>query len=335
MRIAWASKGPPPLMMLSGDNRCMRRRAVRHLVGQAHKAGYEVAFAGSDGEVVETITMGTTFGQPTLIVVAPGDLSVETAEALMEDKPQRVGILLDVEGAVDEKKMPVTALVHGAYQTAFNLPSKKKDLESMAARFVCHESDALLGQKGSLDKNMAKAIVRGVGADFGVLAYEVAKVTALVRARGANEVTVSDLRATLRGSAAADMQPLRDALAAADEAATAKALVKIKQKSVTDPTMLLLRARGGPADLAYQWLRASLLLAKGGDAQSIASSIGSPEWAVTRSVIPAAKRWGSTNLKTLVKNLASVDRGVQTGIPAPWVACEAALLQGCRSVGTR
>jgi len=335
MRIAWASKGPPPLMMLSGDNRFMRRRAVRHLVGQAHKAGYEIAFAGSDGEVVEAITMGSTFGQPTLIVVAPGDVSPDTATALMEDKPPRVGILVDVDGSVNEKKMPVAALVHGAYQTAFNLPAKRKDLESMASKFVCHESDALLGQKGSIDKKLAAAIVRGVGTDFGVLAYEVSKVTALVRARGASVITVPDLRVSLRGSAAADMQPLRDALARADEVGTAKALAKIKQKSVTDPTMLLLRARGGPADLAFQWLRAALLLKKGAGAPAIASDLDSPEWAVTRDVIPAAKRWGFSSLASLTKNLSAVDRGVQSGIPAPWVACETALLQGCRSVGNR
>jgi len=332
MRIAWASKGPPPLMMLSGDNRFMRRRAVRHLVGQAHGAGYEITFAGSDGEVIDAITMGTTFGQPTLIVVALGDLDIETAKALMEDTPSKVGILIEVDGPVNEKKMPVAALVHGAHQTAFGLPSKKKDLEALAARFVTHESDALLGRKGSIDKKLAEALVRGVGPDFGMLAYEVAKVTALVRARGANEVTVSDLRSMIRGSAAADMQPLRDALAAADEIGTAKALAKIKKKSLTDPTMLLLRARGGPADLAYQWLRASLLLEKGMGSPAIASELGSPEWAVTRDVIPAAKKWGRENLTALVKELSITDRGVLMGIPAPWVACQAALLRACRSV---
>ena len=332
MRIAWASKGPPPLMMLSGDNRFMRRRAVRHLVGQAHGAGYEIAFAGSDGEVIDALTMGTTFGQPTLIVVAPDDLDIETAKALMEDKPPKVGILIEVDGPVNEKKMPVTALVHGAYQTAFGLPSKKKDLEALAAKFVAHESDTLLGQKGSIDKKLASAVVRSVGTDFGTLAYEVAKVTALVRYRGGSQITVGDLRAVLRGSAASDMQPLRDALAAADEIKTAKALAKIKQKSVTDPTMLLLRARGGPADLAFQWLRASLLLEKGMDARGIASELGAPEWAVTRDVIPAAKKWGRKNLYRLVRDLSTTDRGVLIGIPAPWVACEASLLRGCRSV---
>lgn len=335
MRVAWASKGPPPAMMLSGDNRFLRRRGVQHLVNQAYKAGYEVTFAGSDGEVIDSISMGGTFGQPTLIVVGPDDVSVETVEALASDKPSRVGILIEASGPVNEKKTPVAALVHGAHHTAFNLPAKKKDQLAFAVRFITHESDRLIQKKGSISKKLATAVVRSVGTDIGMLAYEASKFTALVRSRGADEVTVADLRATIRGSAAADMQPVRTALAAANGPAVSAALHKVRRKSVSDPTMLMLRARGGPADLAYQWLRASLLLKRGAGAAGIASSLGSPEWAVTRDVIPAAKRWGCRNLTNLVKGLALVDRGVQAGIPAPWVACEAALLTGCRSVATR
>lgn len=335
MRVAWSSKGPPPLMMVSGDNRFLRRRAVHHLVNQAYKAGYEVNFAGSDGEVVESISMGGVFGQPTLIVANPVDVAVETATTLIKDKPPKVGILMEAPGPVNAKKMPVTGHVQGPHQIAFNLPSKKKDLEAFALRFIRHESDRLLSKKGSLDKKLATAVVRGVGADLGVLAYEASKFTALVRSRGADTVTVADLRATIRGSAAADMQPVRTALAAANGPAMAAALYKVRRKSVSDPTMLMLRARGGPADLAYQWLRASLMLKRGSGATSIASALGSPEWAVTRDVIPAAKKWGTTNLTKLVKRLALVDKGVQAGIPAPWVACEAALLAGCQSVGWR
>jgi hypothetical protein len=335
MRIAWASKGPPPLMMLSGDNRFIRRRAVRHLISQGHKAGYGITSAASDGEVIDAITMSTTFGLPTLVVVAPGDLSVDTAKALISDKPPKVGILIEVEGPVDEKKMPVTALVHGAYQTTFGLPKKRKDLEILASKFVSHEADSLLGQKGSIEKKVVAAIVRSVGTDFGMLSYEMIKVTALVRSRGGDKITVPDLQQTLRASAASDMQPLRDALARADEVSMAKALSKIRQKSVSDPTMLLLRARGGPADLAYQWLRASLLLEKGMDARGIASDLGIPEWAATRDVIPAAKKWGMQNLSLLVHNLSLTDRGVLSGIPSPWVSCEATLLNACRSVVTR
>jgi len=321
-------------MMLSGDNRFIRRRAVRHLIDQAHKAGYEITHALSDGEVIDAITMGTTFGQPTLIVVAPGDLDIKTAEALIEDKPKKVGILIEVEGLVNEKKMPVAALVHGAYQTTFGIPKKRKDLEGMASKFVRHEADTLLGKKGSVEKGIAEAIVRSVGTDFGMLSYEMVKVTALVRSRGGDKITVADLQQTIRASASSDMQPLREALARADEVGTAKALAKIRQKSVSDPTMLLLRARGGPADLAYQWLRASLLLEKGMDARGIASGLGIPEWAATRDVIPAAKKWGRQNLARLVRDLSITDRGVLSGIPSPWVACEAALLHACRSVVT-
>lgn len=334
MRIAWASKGPPPLMMLSGDNRFLRRRAVNHLVNQAFAAGYEVTFAGSDPEIVDTISMATTFGQPALIVADRSAVVLETAKALVEDKPQRVGILIESSSGKGGDD-PLADMIHGAHHTTFNLPAKRKDQEAFAVRFLHHESDRLMGKKGSIDKNLAAALVRGVGTDIGMLAYEASKFTALTRSRGGEQVGVEDIRATIRGSAEADMQPIRAALAAADEKATAAALHKVRQKSLTDPTMLMLRARGGPADLAYQWLRAALLLKRGAGESAIASSLGSPEWAVTREVIPAAKRWGCTNLTELIKSLAIVDRGLQSGIPAPWVACVSALLTGCRSVASR
>ncbi len=334
-KIAWVSKGPPPAMLMSGDNRFLRRRGVQHLVNQAYKAGYEVTFAGSDGEVIDAISIGSTFGQPTLIVVDPDNVSIETVEALTNDKPSRVGILLEASGTSVRKTPSVATLVHKSHHTAFNLPAKKKDQIAFAVRFTAHESDRLLQKRGSISKKLAAAVVRSVGVDIGMLAYEASKFTALVRSRGADEVTVADLRATIRGSAAADMQPVRAALAAANGPAVSAALLKIRRKSVSDPTMLLLRARGGPADLAYQWLRASFLLKRGAKASGIASSLGAPEWAVTRDVIPAAKRWGCKNLTNLVKGLALVDKGVQSGVPAPWVACEAALLTGCQSVANR
>ena len=43
----------------------------------------------------------------------------------------------------------------------------------------------------------------------------------------------------------------------------AKALSRMHRKAASDPTMLLLRARGGPADLAYRWLQAAMLLERG------------------------------------------------------------------------
>ena len=336
MRIAWKTKGPPPVMMVSGDDYFLRRRAVRHHVMQAHKNGYEVVHAGSDGEVIDTISMGSTFGQPTLIIVGPKDLTVETVEALIADAPPKVSILIEVVGTLNEKKMPSTALVHGAYQIAFDLPVKRKLVATRAAKFAAHEADSLFNAKGTLNEKLAQAVVRAVGTDLGTISFEILKAVALVKSRGeAPVITVGVLRTTLRASAAADMQPLRDALAFADEIGSAKALDKIHKKSVSDPTMLLLRARGGPADLAYQWLRCSLMLERGFDAPAIASSIGAPEWAVDREIIPAAKRWGKENLMNLVRDLAHADRGVLHGVPSPWVACETALLRGCRSVATR
>jgi hypothetical protein len=280
--------------------------------------------------------MGSTFGLPTLVMVDAKDVTPDTVSAQVEEAAPKMSLLLLVRGEVNEKKFPATVPIHGAYRTVFQWPSPRHEQRKLAARFVVAEAARLTGQKKNpIDLKLAKSLVRGVGTDLGVLAFEVSKAAALSRSEGSTSISVKHIRATVRGSSDADMAPLREALASADEARTAKALAKIRSKSATDPTMLLLRARGGPADLAYQWLQVALLLKQGHSERRIATIVGVPDWAVRRDLIPAAKRWGVKPLRELVTNLAATDRGLLKGIPAPWVACVASLLQGCRSVAAQ
>lgn len=333
MKLSWAK--PPAAMVVGGDNAFVRRRWVREAILGAHVAGFEVVHAADDDEICAALSMGATFGLPTFVVAEAKNANPETVKVQVEGKPSQTCLLLTARGAVDEKKLPATAPIHGAYQTIFKWPTQRKDQRKLAGRFMVAESARLMGQKNAIDPRLGERWVEAVGTDLGTLAFEVAKASALARSEGTPTITVEHVRATVRGSPDADMQPLREALANADEVRVAKALAKIRAKSVTDPTMLLLRARGGPADLAYQWLRVSLLLARGWDGQRIASGIGVPEWAVRRDHIPAARKWGVKSLQQLVRNLAFTDRGLLKGIPAPWVACVASLLQGCRSVTGR
>lgn len=331
MRIAWASKGPPAALAVGGDEAFQRNEVVRKLIRQAHRNDYEVIHAQTDGEVIDGLTMAGTFRQPTFIVVPVDVVSPSTVKDAVEEALPKCGMLLVAERTFNEKKMPALAEVHPTYQFGFDVPGRKGDRTKKAVRFVRGAAKSQLGA-GALDEKLAKALVSLIGDDLGTLFFEVSKCSAWVRSQGGTTIAAADLRATVAALSGADMQPLRDALGAANTQGVAKALRKIKARSAFDPTMLLLRSRGGPADLAVQWLRAARLLEKGADAQKISRLLGTPAWAVERSVIPAAKKWGAQNLTRLVRDLASVDRGVLNGIPAPWVACEAALLRGCGSV---
>ena len=126
-----------------------------------------------------------------------------------------------------------------------------------------------------------------------------------------------------------DIEPLREGLRLRNAKKVAEAMDRIRRTSPTDPVMLLLRGKGGPADLILTWLRCVLLMKKGAGEGEIAARLGVPEWAVSRDLIPAARRWDVKTLRWLVGELARVDRGVLRGSPSPWVACETALLLGC------
>jgi DNA polymerase III delta subunit len=331
MNISWDK--PPLVMAIAGDERFLRRRWLHHAALGAFQAGYEVVHAGSDGEVIAALSMTAAFGQPTLILVDGDKVDLETVKTHLADKPKQVCIIMEVSGEVNPKIHPAVALVKKKCLVNYSIPARKTDKESRAAKFLQMEAHRLMSSPEVLTDKLAFAMVGVLGVDLGVLAHEVGKVTALVRSQGGQQITARDVKAVVRGHLGVEMQPLRDALAFGHTKKVAKALAGIRRKSASDPTMLLLRSRGGPADLAYQWLQVSILLKRGKTSAEIATLVGSPSWRVERSLIPAAKRWGTRNLVRLVRDLAHADRGVFKGVPSPWVACEAALLRGCCSVG--
>lgn len=333
MKPSWDK--PPLVMAITGDERFLRRRWLHHVTLGAFQAGYEVVHAGSDSEVIDTLSMGAAFGQPTLILVDGDKVDLETVKTHLADKPKQVCIVMEVDGEVNPKKHPAVALVKKKHLVNYSIPARKTDQESRAAKFLQMEAHRLMSSPEVLTDKLAVAMVGVLGVDLGVLAHEVGKVTALVRSQGGKTITAKEVKAVVRGHTGVEMQPLRDALSFGDTKKMAKALAVIRRKSASDPTMLLLRSRGGPADLAYQWLQVSILLKRGKTSAEIATLVGSPSWRVERSLIPAAKRWGTRNLVHLVRDLAHADRSVFKGVPSPWVACEAALLRGCCSVGGR
>jgi len=332
MRVKWGNA--PAALLVAGTEDYIRARWVRHTLLDAYREGFEVVFTGSDGEAVAAVSMAETFGLRTVVIVAAD--KVETATVEMQEGRGKKGsstLILHCADLPDPKKYPPIAPIPASRRVVFNWPAKKADQKKMAHRFVLSEAARWMKTDRGISPHLAEKVVAVVGLDLGTLAWEMSKSSALARSRGDTEITVAHLRETLRSSPRADMQPLRDALARADSKGVAKALRLIKAKSPTNPTMLLLRARGGPADLAYQWLHASVLLEQGRTPSQIGTLLGVPEWAVTKTILPAVKRWSRESLQLLVRDLAYADRGVLRGVPAPWVACQSALLRGCLSVG--
>ncbi len=332
MNISW--KNPPAAIGTGGDYHFIRGRFMQHTIRNAHQAGYEVVYAYSDAEVVDSLSMASTFSLPTLVVCDAGNVSPDTVSEHIKGKPKNVTLLIEAQSPLTDK-IASTKPIHGAYLISFNAPKSKKGRVSDAEKFIRQEVKTLMGSSDAIDPRLPSNLAKSLAEDFGRLAFMLSKASALARFQGEKTIGVEHIRATARSSSEVAMQPLRDALARGDEAATAKALHKIKEKSVSDPTMLLLRAKGGPADLAFQWLRVLSLSKVNRDVAFLSSALGVPDWIVRKEYLPAANRWGEKSLRQLVKNLAYADRGTLKGIPSPWVACVAALLQGCRSIASQ
>lgn len=322
-------KNPPPLVAIGGDEHFLRGREIRKAVLQTVQDGRTVIWAEKDSEVVDALTMAATFGEASLIIIPGGVLEIETAREFKANPTPKTCILLTFDGPFDPEKTPILTEVHGASQVQFIIPKTKKDHKAFVVRFVKAEASEQLGVKEGLSTKLAEAIIGVVGNDLGTLYHELLKITALARSRGAPEIQIEHVKSLIRASTEVNLDGLRDALRRRDGAGVAKEMDRIYRLAPTEPTMLLLRGRGGPADLALKWLRTAVLLENGAQPSEIASRISSPEWIVTNDLIPGAQRWGSTRLRELVANLAHADRSVKFGAPSPWLALESALLIGC------
>jgi hypothetical protein len=302
------------------------------------KAILAASFAGRDvvevnpsdptSQVSQTVSYALTFGTPTLIVTPAEGLDPEAVVAHVARGETPISMVLVVDGDIDEKKVPAVSPVHGAYRISYPRPGTRRDRERAAAAFARKEASRLLGTKEALSGRLSDALVSAVGTDFGIISAEVSKVTAFARHGGATTVNAAALKGTLHRPGGVDLLPVSKALAASDAGAMFRALLRLRDR-MSDPVMLLLRARGGPGYLAILWLRIAVLIEAGASEQEIVDRLGIPGWSLKREV-PAAKRWGTPRLKGLVVGLARVEEGVLRGAPSPWVSCVSTLIGSCK-----
>jgi len=333
--MSWSWSAPPPLVSISGSEAFLWNRELQVACREAAKAGRRIVRVEDSHptpEVEDALSCALTFGESLLVVVRHGaKLDPGVVEDHVASGVESTLLLLH-EGDL-KKKAPSLShpkLVH----LPFERPGSRKDRKALAIRFASYEAQRLL-PGSTLGTKLATGLVGAVGTDLGMVSQEVLKASALAKARGDSEISVEHLRGTVRKSAEMDLQPLAKALGAAQATQTVKALYQIKGSISGDPLMLLLRARGGPGHLAMEWLAASYLLENTKDPQEIAERLGTPRWAVERDVIPAARRWGTANLRLLVHGLARVEAAVLRGSPAPWVALVSVLAEGCHRAQSR
>ena len=170
MGLSW--KKPPPIVIVGGTETFLVKREIQQALLIAQKSGLRTEVASSDSEAIDLITGAGTFGDPCLILINIKQLNIETAKDLIENPIPKTGLLVRCDGELSEKKFPVIGLVHGAYLRNHQKPSRRGDQEKLAARFLRHECSRLLSVKEGISENLSKAVVKVVGSDLGVVAFE-------------------------------------------------------------------------------------------------------------------------------------------------------------------
>lgn len=310
-RRSWAN--PAPLMFVGGSEDFLVRRARLLAFKGAHTFGRHVMRDIPQSEIEDAIQEADTFGSPVLIWVHDPQLTEAFLTEYAGRTDNNVCLVLSTLSVLNTDKVPAPFnSVPEAYRLVYNRPASRRDREKAALLFAVSEAKRL---KVELPDSVAEALVGLVGDDLGVISFEIEKAATLARARKEGSLTPALIRETIRPSADLDLRPLSSALSQRNPAGIAKALTRLPGPEALP---LLLRGRGGPADLALVWLQAAELLDKGSSVEELSARLGQPKWAVEKEIVPATKRWGQRRLSRLVSSLARVDGALLRGAPSAW-----------------
>jgi len=325
-RKGW--EDPPPVALISGTEDFLRRRALAKAVRASAQTGRRVEWVTTKEEVEDALTSGMLYTEPLMLVV--GDLTAVTPEevtARVVAKSNTIAMVLVHEGDVPAKLAPVMEAVPKTFRFTYTKPPPYKATEQ-AIEFVVQEAERL-GKK--IPEPLAKSLVDRMGADLGLLSYEMLKVSLLLDARSkGTEIKGEDIAATMVLTQDADIGVVVDAVGARSVKGLLKALDRVKSNwpQSEDPTLAVVAWVG---NRATTWLHAATLDAQGSDEREGANRVEVNPYVYTRFVLPVARQWKVPPLVGLLQRLAVVERAAKTDRVSPWTMLECALIASIRS----
>lgn len=335
--ISW--KNPPNFVVVGGSEWFLIDRFRISITESASSAGLEVLYTDDTKGLVEFCS-SDPWSQPSggpgvgRLVVFRG-YRCEDLSPLREDFCPDPGfcVLYIVDGAINKKSCPVLPKVPESLVFKFNKfsGSWSKTLE-FASGFVFNEFKS---RGFTCDESLAESMVKTAGFDLGVLNFEIEKAVRLAKSTGKSVITGQILRDTIKPTNHFDMNPMRESLSLLKPDRFLKFTHTAYTRSVSDPTLVLLRGKGGIADMANSWLLTCMLLESGASPDKIASVTKNPEWAVSKDLIPSARRWGKGRLEFLISGLAETEVGFFSGCPNPRVKLESSVVSAMGWSGVR
>ena len=194
----------------------------------------------------------------------------------------------------------------------------------MAAGFLIEEAK-LHGM--SISPALAHALVSRVGADLGMLTFEVEKMALLAAAAGVTEIGTDQIKGGMAPIAEASVAPIAEALATRNVKELSKALARVRKTTAADPTIRISRFLGSSVQ---RWVQAVHL--ENLPPAAAAAELKMNPWYFQNKILPAARRWGKEGTVRLATDLAASERALLNGAISPWTVLTARLLAACVGV---
>ena len=312
----------PPILVAAGTDDYRRRRCVQGIIKKARGDHMDVMnVTGLESAAVESLlgSAGILFDNNTLCVVSGS--TEKFSKALLESHSKESDPSVTILMVYETDKVPIADMVPKSSIRVFTLPAFYK-MEDYAVEFV---RDELRGY--AIDPRLILALVRKVGQDLGVLAFEAQKARTLADAKGVKEITSDTLKATMAPLAESDGSGILIPLGAKNKKLLMGELNRYYVSKGTDPTVELCGRTLSPTIL--KWLQASHLQASGISPSSAAGRVGSNPWYWEHKILPPALNWGVDGCRNLLKIVAASQVLVFSGAVKPWVVLESGLIRAC------
>jgi DNA polymerase III delta subunit len=304
----------PAALLVGGTDAHRRRVFMREFLAKCLADGYVVQpLDGEDRSGLQALigTVGVLFPNPTVAVITrpekikPDDVS----DHLREPNPD-LSLLL-----VSEENKPKGGILDGfpAAQTKlFTLPPFYK-LDEHAANYAME----LVKQRGmELPDGLARALVKKVGNDLGVLSFEVDKVVRLASTLGVKLLEPTHLKGTIAPLTELDGSTVVDALGTRNARLISDELFRYRVLKKGDPTIELCGRTLTPTVL--RWLQAAYLHGKGVSSTGAAGRVSASPWYWENKILPCARIWGVEGCGKLLNVIADSQVAVFDGAVNPW-----------------
>lgn len=320
-RRSW--ENPPPRVYLAGSETYLRGRELRKAILGAEIGGRTVHRVSSQ-EDLEDVMEGSVMFTSTKLVIVEDPESVDP-ELIRDHKDSDTTLLLYRTGDPD-KKDAVWGVIPKAYRLHYQRPPKWKMLDHRVRFFQKEvESHGL-----SVSRALSEAVVRRVGDDLGVLAFESLKACLYRQVLGGKEITPDIIKGTLSLTGPVDMEPLVAALITKDEAQVLKACHRIQSNSGGNPHVAVVLPANWIASNALKWFQCCLLMEQGASVSEGASRMGLPPFVYEKILSPQAQAFGKQGSKYLLQSMASLESSRRKSPINPWIDFEVSLVKACR-----